>query len=320
MRKIWVSAIVVAAILVVAIVLVGSARQQKVPEPSAASAFVPNTGIPAKKLARKTQKSEDCTPVAGGGFSCGACRQDMDCPEKSACVVNLATGKTECQAPDCSKNQQCEKGTFCRVVARTPSGVAVQACVAPGQRPAGAACDPDNGADPTVSCAGNMVCIEGGCAPPCEPTPIPKDSEECGYLGCIGTDNGYGCTPSCKQGQPCGGGKTCSFLSTEGPISLCTHVVGKNCLGPEGGCTASQECLVETNAREERTTFRCAERCTLENADTTCPENSICVLRRQQGKPGGLCRKPCAQEGDPVCGSDERCKTDDTGIWFCSAT
>ena len=165
-----------------------------------------------------------------------------------------------------------------------------------------------------------MVCIHGGCAPQCQPGETEKDSEECGYLGCIGTDNGYGCTPSCKQGQPCGGGKTCSFLSTEGPISLCTHVVGKSCLGPEGGCTATQECLVESNAREERTTFRCAERCTLENAEKTCPEDSICVLHRQQGKPGGLCRKPCSQEGDPVCGSGERCKRDDAGIWFCSAT
>ena len=318
MRQTWVSAIVVVAILVAAIVLVKSARERKVPEPSAASPFVANTAVPAKRIAR--QKREDCTPLSSGGFSCGACREDTDCPEKSACVINLATGRTECQAPDCSKNQECEKGTYCRVVARTPRGVAVQACVAPGKRSAGAACESDNGADPSVSCAGNMVCIEGGCAPPCAPTPIEKDSEECGYLGCIGTDNGYGCTPSCKQGQPCGGGKTCSFLSTEGPISLCTHVVGKNCLGPEGGCTATQDCLVETNAREERTTFRCVERCTLENADKTCPEDSICVLHGKQGKPGGDCRRSCSQEGDPVCGSGERCKRDDAGVWFCSAT
>jgi len=318
MRHTWVSAIVVVTILVAAIVWVGSARERNVPEPSAASAFVASTAVPAKKLAR--QKSEGCTPVAGGGFSCGACREDTDCPEKSACVINLAIGKTECQAPDCSKNQQCEKATFCRVVARTSSGVAVQACVAPGQRPSGAACDPDNGADPSVSCAANMVCINGGCAPPCTPTPIEKDSEECGYLGCIGTDNGYGCTPSCKQGQPCGGGKTCSFLSTESPLSLCTHVVGKNCLGPEGGCTATQDCLVETNAREERTTFRCVERCTLEDEDKTCPEGSVCALHGKQGKPGGQCRRPCSQEGDSVCGSGERCKRDDAGVWFCSAT
>ena len=318
MRQAWVSAIVVVAILVVAIVLVGSARGRKVPEPSAASDFVVNTAVPAKKIAR--QKREGCTPVAGGGFSCGACREDTDCPEQSGCVINLATGLTECQASDCRKNQECEKGTYCRVVARTPSGVAVRACVAPGTRPAGAACDPDNASDPSVACAGNMVCINGGCAPPCAPTPIEEDSEECGYLGCIGTDNGYGCTPSCKQGQPCEGGKTCSFLSTEGPISLCTHVVGKNCLGPEGGCTATQDCLVETNAREERTTFRCVERCTLENADKTCPEDSICVLHGKQGKPGGHCRRRCSQEGDPVCGSGERCKRDDAGVWFCSAT
>jgi hypothetical protein len=319
MRKVWVSAIAVVAILVAAIVLVKSTRARKVPEPTAASGFAPNMGVPAKKLAR--QKREGCTPVAGGGFSCGACREDSDCPKKSACVINVATGRTECQATDCSKTDQCEKGTNCRVIARTPDG-AVHACVAPGTRQAGAACDPDDASDPSVSCAGTMVCIHGGCAPPCAPTVIEKDSEECGYLGCIGTDNGYGCTPSCKQGQPCGGGKTCSFLSTESPISLCTHVVGKNCVGPNGGCTKTQECLVETNARDERTTFRCVERCTIENADKTCPEDSICVLHNKQGKPGGHCRRPCAEEGDPVCGSGERCKRDDddAGVWFCSAT
>lgn len=316
MRHVWVSAIVVVAILVAAIVL--GMRNRRVPEPPASSALVASTAVGARKLAR--QKPESCTRLDDGGFSCGACREDTDCPEKSACVIDLATGKTECQAPDCSRNQQCEKGTHCRVVARTSSGIAVQACVASGQRPAGAACDPDDGANPSVSCAGSMVCINGGCAPPCTPTPIESDSEECGYLGCIGTDNGYGCTPSCKQGQPCGGGKTCSFLSTDGPISLCTHVVGKSCLGPEGGCTATEDCLVETNPREERTTFRCVERCSLETADRTCPEHSICVPNGRPGQAGGLCRRSCSQEGDPVCGNGERCKRDDGNAWFCSAT
>jgi hypothetical protein len=77
---------------------------------------------------------------------------------------------------------------------------------------------------------------------------------------------------------------------------------------------------VETNARDERTTFRCVERCTLENEDKTCPEDFICVLHRKQGKPGGHCRRPCSAEGDPVCGGGERCKSDDAGVWFCSAT
>jgi hypothetical protein len=317
MRQIWVSAIVVVTILVVSIVWLSSARKRKVPEPAVVSAVVASRKVPAKKIAR--QQRVDCSPVAGGGFSCGACREDADCPEKSGCIVNLATGRTECQESDCTKNEDCEKDHYCRVVARTPGGVAVRACVAPGARPAGAACDPDNASDPSVSCAGKMVCINGGCAPPCAPTPIPEDSEECGYLGCIGTDNGYGCTPSCKQGQPCEGGKTCSFLSTTGPISLCTHAVGKNCLGPEGGCTATQDCVVETNTREERTTFRCVERCTLETADNVCPRDSICALHNKQRNQVGHCRRRCSQEGDPVCGSGERCKRDDVGAWFCSA-
>jgi len=80
MRRIWVFAVIVVAILVVALVWIRSAGQQKVPEPSAADAFVANTAVPAKKFAR--QKHEGCTPLVEGGFSCGACREDTDCPKK----------------------------------------------------------------------------------------------------------------------------------------------------------------------------------------------------------------------------------------------
>jgi hypothetical protein len=319
MRRTWLAAVAVVAVLVVAIVFVASGRSsRKVPEPAPGARPIRPTGLPAKRVSEP--KPADCAPLAAGGYSCGACRDDQDCPEGSACIINLASGRTECHTSDCSKNQDCEKGNNCRVVARASHGEAIRACVSPGARPAGAACDPDNGGDPSVSCAGNMVCINGGCAPPCEPTPIEEDSAECGYLGCIGTDNGYGCTPSCKQ-YPCGGGKTCSFLSTEGPISLCTHVVGANCLGPQGGCSATQDCIVETNTREERTTFRCVERCTLDDADMTCPKDSVCVLQRKPGKPGGHCRRRCSGADDTSCGSGEQCRSDHaSGVWYCSAT
>ncbi len=314
MRVTWMPPLVLLSILVVAIVFVASGRNRKVPEPvPVASAVARLTGLPAKRVAEP--KSAECAALADGGYSCGACRDDQDCPEGSSCVLNLANGRTECQASDCTKSEQCEKGSYCRVVARASRGEPIRACVSPGARPAGGACDPDNGGDPSVSCAAHLVCVEGGCAAACEPTPIEEDSEECGYLRCKETDNGYGCTPSCKQ-QPCGGGKTCSFLSVESPISLCTQMVGANCLGPQGGCSATEDCIVETNAREERTTFQCVQRCTLEDADKTCPKDSVCVL----GKPSGHCRRRCSSEGDPACGSGERCRRDDGGVWFCSAT
>jgi hypothetical protein len=317
MRQIWLAAVAVVAVLVIAIVFVTRGRSRKVPEPPPAASPLRLTR-PAKRVAEP--KPADCALTADGGYSCGACRDDQDCPEGSACTVNLAAGKTECQASDCSKNEDCDKGDHCRVVARASRGEPIRTCVSPGTRPAGAACDPDNGGDPAVSCAGNLVCINGGCASPCQPTPIKEDSEECGYLGCIGTDNGYGCTPSCKQ-RPCGGGKTCSFVSTEGPISLCTYAVGANCLGPEGGCAATQDCIVETNARQERTTFRCMQRCKLDDADKTCPTDSVCVRQLEPGKPSGHCRRRCSGADDTSCESGERCRSDHaSGVSYCSAT
>src|SRR5688572_4646432 len=117
MRQTWLAAVAVVAVLVVAIVFVASGRSnRKVAEPPPETSRPRPSGLPAKRVAEP--KQADCAPLADGGYSCGACRDDGDCPEKYACIINLASGRSECQASECDENEKCEKGTVCRVVAR----------------------------------------------------------------------------------------------------------------------------------------------------------------------------------------------------------
>jgi hypothetical protein len=300
-----------------AVIWLAGGRERKVSEPpSRFGAQTPATeSLPPKKIAREI--SAGCIPLADGAFSCGACRDDADCPPSTGCIINLETGRTECEKSQCTKSAECAGGTLCRVVGKTSRGDTLRACVPPGTRSGGAACDPNNGGDPSVSCAANLLCVDGGCAPSCRPTEIDEPSDCPNELPCVETESGWGCTPSCKY-QQCGGGKTCSFLSVEGPIALCTHAIGANCLGSKGGCPASHDCIVETDVRAERTTFSCVARCTPSTTDNSCPKGLMCV----PGKAGGHCRRACAPSGESQCGSNERCtRADATGdLWFCSAT
>ena len=267
----------------------------------------------------------DCVAVADGGFSCGACRDDSNCPPKHACFLNLATGRTECQGSECVKDSDCPPHLVCRTISRTSRGDAMRGCVPSGTRAEGTACDPENGGDSSVSCAGKLLCINGGCAPACVPPDYPERSNCPGELRCVTTMDGSGCTPACKEQQratgkdPCTGGKVCEFLSVENATSLCIHKVGPNCLGSKGGCPTGTECLAETNAKTERTTFACHPKCDL--AAAACPADFICVPGKPNS-PNSHCRRGCSPGQASGCGEGERCKKAGGAgaIWYCSAT
>jgi hypothetical protein len=264
----------------------------------------------------------DCVALADGGFSCGACLDDTHCPPKHKCFVNIASGRTECQGSECKRDNDCPGNMLCRTVARTLRGEAMRGCVPSGERKEGSACDADNGGDPSVSCAGKLLCINGGCASPCEPPEYPERSNCPGELRCVTTEDGSGCTPSCKEQQratgkdPCLDGKVCEFLSVENATSMCVHKVGLNCLGSKGGCPEGTECLADTNAKAERTTFACHPKC--DPAASGCSADSVCVPGARRGT--GHCRRGCTPKGAP-CGGDERCKraAGPGSVWFCSA-
>jgi hypothetical protein len=162
-----------------------------------------------------------------------------------------------------------------------------------------------------------MMCVDGGCAPPCEIPMVDEESPCPRGLPCVQTDNGSGCTPTCKI-HPCGGGRSCEYLSVEGPIALCTYTVGKNCLGSEGGCPKDHDCIVETNARAERTTFSCVPSCNFSDGENACTAGSVCV----PDEPNPHCRRRCTPDGQPACQNGERCIPVPNAMnsFYCTAT
>jgi len=313
MRRTWLFALLGVAFVAAAAVWLIRAGKQGAPREPISEPRVTKRAPPLKPLSPENRAN--CAPLPGGGFSCGACRDDTDCPASSSCILNLASGRTECQGSSCRTDDDCERGLFCRVVSKTARNEALRACVPGGARPAGAACDPNNATDPSVSCGPKLMCVNGGCAPPCEPRDADEEPSCPGQLPCIETATGWGCIPSCKLGTPCGDGKTCSFLSVENPTALCTYADGPNCLGSQGGCPATTDCVVETNARAERTTFRCYDRCT-PGAANQCKTGSVCV----PGRKTGHCRRACSAGNDAECGGGQRCVKTVGDAWFCSAT
>jgi len=319
MSRTWILALAGSALVVLAVFFFRDGKRKAPPEPvstPAASAAEPPPpqaiAVPAPSV---RTKGSDCVPLPDGGLSCGVCRDNSDCADGATCVLNRLSGRSECQQRSCQKNEDCAQGLLCRIVGRTPSNAPLRACVPPGDRSSGSACDPNQGGDPGVSCGPQLVCVDGGCAPACERREVDEDSTCPGSHECVETEGGWGCIPTCKYGATCGAGKTCTFLSVENPISLCTHVDGPNCLGSKGGCPANTDCVVETNARAERTTFRCYPRC---GEEQSCPDGSVCVA----GKKTAHCRRSCTPDAASQCGANERCVK--AGVanrdWFCSAT
>lgn len=314
MVRTWLIALAGAALVAAAVVwILRDTRRSAPPEPVPAPLVTPRTVTSIEPAV--LVKQSDCTPLPDGGLSCGECRNNADCPDQSTCVKNRLTGRNECQRPSCKKNEDCAEGTLCRVVGRSSGDEPLFACVPPGARDSGAMCDPNNGGDLAVSCGPKLMCVAGGCSQPCEPPEVDEERVCPALHECVQTEAGWGCVPTCKYGASCGAGKTCTFLSTENPISVCTVRDGPNCLGSKGGCPANTDCVVETNVRTERTTFRCYPRC---GTDESCPDGSVCV----GGKKTAQCRRACTPGASTPCGPNERCVRAGgaSGAWFCSAT
>jgi hypothetical protein len=289
------------------------------PEVAARGQTDPITAPPrARRLPMERARAQglavpECRPVDGGGFTCGACREDADCPPSSACAIDWESGRTECLASECSADSECPNEMVCRADGEVRGDEPLRRCVPRGARAEGASCEPGHASDTAVSCGKDLICVQGGCAPSCAPAD-PDEPDACpGGVPCVKTPDGWGCIPSCQH-RACGGGKQCLYLSVESPIALCTYATGDNCLYP-GRCGPDQECLVETNPRAERTTFECVPSCTPGAVGRSCPMGTVCIASGARGQ----CRRACAPGEGGACRSDERCtRAVGTETWFCT--
>src|SRR5678815_2009362 len=111
MRRIWIPIALMGLAGSVVLVISWIARDRKTIEP--ATRPEATSRVQAKRLARP--KPSGCSPVAGGGYTCGTCRDDADCPPQAGCIVNLESGRTECRGSECTSNEWCATGALCRV-------------------------------------------------------------------------------------------------------------------------------------------------------------------------------------------------------------
>ena len=119
---------------------------------------------------------------------------------------------------------------------------------------------------------------QGGCAPACVPPDYPERSNCPGEPRCVTTKDGSGCTPACKEEQ-----RATERIPapTERSASSCRSRTRPRCASTRSARTASgakaaahgTECLAETNAKTERTTFACHPKC--DPAAAACPADFI---------------------------------------------
>src|SRR5262245_28163616 len=108
MRRTWIVALAVLLTSIFTVIWIAGGRDRKVPEPPSwfgAQAPAATEPLPPKKIAREV--SAGCVPLPEGAFSCGACRDDADCPPSTGCIINLESGRTECETSQCTKSAEC---------------------------------------------------------------------------------------------------------------------------------------------------------------------------------------------------------------------
>lgn len=243
----------------------------------------------------------------GGGFQCGACRTDSDCPAGKGCVANRETRRFECMEPECEEDAHCFPGFVCRRATRGGTGPAIRRCLPVGKRHAGETCDvlfvSAEGA-----CQEGLICHRGVCSVPCRR----EDAASCPQgQTCEEGDDGAACFPDCRA-QGCPGGQRCKRLQDED--FQCLEQVQGEC--PERPCAEGERCNMRVS--RGRGVFWCARQCDPLHADS-CPAGQICGV-------GGGTVSTCYRRCDPMdpgsCGEGQRCATvsEDMTQWGCTPT
>jgi len=221
-----------------------------------------------------------------------SCANNSDCPSGQGCIFEPRQGTFSCQPPDCQQDGDCPDNQVCRVASSVISGDPIRRCISPGTQREGGACY-ELSSDNSQMCGAGLLCVRGRCGKACEENTIgscPAGST------CVGTVNGAGCLPTCREGQ-CPKGQECLEFGGE---PLCAARVGENCL--TGGCADGKVCNV-TQAFNT-VIFECKTRCSPFRPDS-CPTGSVCGA----GSNGqSLCYQGCDFTNRP-CPQGFECST-----------
>lgn len=242
-----------------------------------------------------------------GGFRCGDCTHDADCPAGQGCVANRSTRRFECVATECEDDQGCFPGTVCRTVAGSSPGPLIRRCVATGVRHAGQSCLHAS-AEPASACAEGLVCLASVCRAPCSD----GAAQQCpAGQRCIDTQvDGKLCVPDCRAGG-CDGTLQC--LQVFPGAYECVQVGIDEC-SDDRPCAQGQDCLVR--ARGGRAGRFCAAACPSWKGTAACAEGQVCG---RGGPAQSACYRRCDPQDLSSCPAGWICSTvsEDKQTWGC---
>ncbi len=224
----------------------------------------------------------------------------MDCKGDFACVDGYC--KWTCESTQCSANDDCPPGQYCRFEMQSPDGS--------NQMTGTCQDNPDGKCAKDADCAKGEKCVLGIC-------PM--------YVGapCFGE-----CKPAqhegCKSDKDCGDGEFCEFPEGQcGGTGKCTKR-NETCIelySPVCGCdnkTYGNACFAEAAGQSIAYKGKCKapEKC---QADKDCPAGQYCDRMTRQGDDGsgsgpsgenyGVCKPnpegKCVKDAD--CAKDEKC-------------
>lgn len=241
-----------------------------------------------------------------GGFQCGACQTDADCPAGQACTVDFHKGRFECVASECEDDQGCFPGTVCRNIALLEGASPVRRCILTGDRSEGELCN-SIPASTREACREGLLCVGERCGRPCKLGAPGACSE--GWT-CRASRNGAACVPDCRVGG-CSQGTSCIALGEDGPHE-CVRLVVDAC-DDRRPCPDGQHCLV--NRQGERAGRFCAAACQPWRPDS-CPQGYVCG---RGGPTKSSCYLACNPQDLTTCPAGWLCKTvsEDLQTWGC---
>lgn len=220
---------------------------------------------------------QNCGFDVRGAYSCGSCRNDSECPPQHACLVNAATGNTECLPEECEDDSACPADAECRPANTGATGAQIWRCIPTGSQGINDPCSPfPHG--PEESCQRGLICVFGRCGADCEDDGgCPQGST------CVDDVSGWGCLRSCEE-TGCPAGEDCVSLGEA--VHACARKQGQDCTRTP--CPEGQSCARSYELRTRVVVYHCEQPCNPFKT-SSCPKGYVCGA----GGMGSVCYRKC---------------------------